>query len=154
MAEKTIEVLIVEDNEVDVRLAKQALRAWGEQIHFARDGEEAIRFLAECEAAMSSKHGSMPKLILLDLQLPGMDGHELLRQVRNNPLTRWIPVVVLTSSRQDDDLNKAYAYGANSYIQKPMSFREFRRSLTDLFSYWIGSNCLRSSAPPAGNKAG
>jgi two-component system response regulator len=140
MSKKKVEILLVEDDENDIRLATEALSAWGEQLCVTRDGEEALEFLAECQAESGTQNGNMPKLILLDLKLPRMSGHEVLRQIKKSSATQRIPVVVLTSSDQDDDLSTAHAYGANSYIKKPMTFEEFRRSLKNLCSYWIGSD--------------
>ena len=86
----------------------------------------------------------MPRLILLDLKLPKVDGHQVLRQVKANPVTKMIPVVVLTSSKQDEDMLKSYLTGVNSYIQKPVDFERFRKIVKDLGLYWLVVNQLPS----------
>jgi CheY-like chemotaxis protein len=148
MKKAIIEILLVEDNEYDIELTLRALHEdhLANAIHVAREGEEALRFLADCEIAVSEGEGVMPKLILLDLKLPKVDGHEVLRQVKSNPVTKPIPVVVLTSSKQDEDMLKTYLTGVNSYIQKPVSFEQFRKIVKDLRLYWLVVNQLPSLA--------
>ncbi|MGB7554837.1 MAG: response regulator [Candidatus Korobacteraceae bacterium] len=143
-----VEILLVEDNEYDIELTLHALHEdhLANTIHVARDGEEALAFLAECEASVKEGKGMMPKLILLDLKLPKVDGHEVLRQTKSNPATRMIPVVVLTSSKQDEDMLKSYLTGVNSYIQKPVNFEQFRKIVKDLGLYWLVVNQLPSIA--------
>jgi CheY-like chemotaxis protein len=146
MKKGVIEILLVEDNEYDIELTLRALHEdrLANTIHVARDGEEALTFLADCEASINRSEGVMPKLILLDLKLPKVDGHEVLRQVKNNPALKMIPVVVLTSSKQDEDMLKSYLIGVNSYIQKPMNFEQFRKIVKDLGLYWLVVNQLPS----------
>ena len=152
MKNAMVEILLVEDNEYDIELT---LRAFHEDhvansIHVARDGEEALKFLAECEGSIDNGERKVPKLVLLDLKLPRVDGHEVLRQIKNNPATKMIPVVILTSSRQDEDMLKSYLTGVNSYIQKPVNFEEFRKVVKELGLYWLVVNQLPSpTALPA-----
>ena len=146
-----VEILLVEDNEKDIELTLHALRSenLGYQIHVVRDGEEALRFLAECEAELRSNSARMPKLILLDLKLPKVDGLEVLRQLKGNPITKIIPVVVLTSSKEDMDIVSSYRLGVNSYLQKPVNFEQFRAMVKQLGMYWLVVNRLPSSVVEA-----
>jgi CheY-like chemotaxis protein len=136
------EILLVEDNDADVELTLLALR--GEKvcnrIHVVRDGAEALDFLF-CRGAYASLRGQpYPKLVLLDLKLPKVDGMEVLRVLKQSPETRGIPVVVLTSSREESDLLKSYHLGTNSYIQKPVDFTRFRETVKQLGLYWLVVN--------------
>lgn len=143
-----IEILLVEDNENDIELTLHALRSEKliNQIHVARDGEEALAFLSKCEAEFHANNGLMPKMVLLDLKLPKIDGLEVLRQIKANPVTRYIPVVVLTSSKQDEDLVESYRLGVNSYLQKPVDFDQFRKMVKQLGWYWLLVNQLPSTS--------
>ncbi len=147
MNKGVVEILLAEDNEKDVELTLHALRGenLGNDIHVARDGEEALQFLADREAELASG-SSMPKVILLDLKLPKVDGLEVLRQVKNNPRTKMIPVVVLTSSKEDEDMVRSYRLGVNSYLQKPVDFEQFRKMVKQLGMYWLVVNRLPSPA--------
>jgi two-component system response regulator len=146
MKKAIIEILLVEDNEYDIELTLRALHEdhLANTIHVARDGEEALAFLADCEVRVNSGEGVMPRLILLDLKLPKVDGHQVLRQIKGNPAIKMIPVVVLTSSKQDEDMLKSYLTGVNSYIQKPVDFEQFRKIVKDLGLYWLVVNQLPS----------
>lgn len=143
-----IEILLVEDDPNDIELTLHALRAenLANQIHVVTDGAAAVEYLAECEQRIRAGTGGLPKLILLDLKLPKIDGLEVLRRIKDNPLTRCIPVVVLTSSRQDPDLATAYRLGVNSYVQKPVNFDEFRTTVKQLGLYWLIVNQVPSPA--------
>ncbi len=136
----------VEDNENDIELTLHALRSenLGNQIHVARDGEEALQFLADCEAELASSDVAMPKVILLDLKLPKVDGLQVLRQVKDNPIIKMIPVVVLTSSKEDEDIVASYRLGVNSYLQKPVNFEQFRTMVKQLGMYWLIVNQVPS----------
>jgi two-component system response regulator len=105
-----VEILLAEDNEKDIELTLHALRGenLGNPIRVVRDGEEALEFLADCENQVITGKGAMPKLILLDLKLPKVDGLQVLRQIKSNPVTQIIPVVVLTSSKEDEDMVSSY----------------------------------------------
>jgi two-component system response regulator len=142
MTESVLEILLVEDDPNDVKLTIHALREEnvGNDIHVARDGEEALDFLfCRGEFASRSFH-SPPRLVLLDLKLPKVDGLEVLRAVKGDPRTQAIPIVVLTSSRQENDLVQSYKLGVNAYIQKPVEFDSFRRVVKQLGLFWLVAN--------------
>jgi two-component system, response regulator len=137
-----IEILLVEDNPADVELALHALRKnkLANHVQVARDGEEAVEFVF-CRGVYSSRRiDRPPKLILLDLKLPKVDGLEVLRQLKNDSRTKGIPVVVLTSSKEESDLVQSYQLGVNSYIQKPVDFDQFRETVKQLGLYWLVVN--------------
>lgn len=143
MKKAVVEILLVEDNENEIELTLHALRSEnvGNKIEVARDGEEALQFLANCEAELASGN-AMPKVILLDLNLPKVHGLEVLRQIKNNPRTKVIPVVVLTSSKEDEDMVNSYRLGVNSFLQKPVNFDQFRKMVKQLGMYWLLVNQL------------
>lgn len=127
-----VEILLVEDNANDAELTLRALkqRNLANQVHLCRDGAEAVEFFAD-------GNGAVPKVVLLDLKLPKVDGLEVLRRLKGSARTRSIPVVVLTSSREEPDIEKAYELGANSYIVKPVDFEAFARAVSDVGLYWL-----------------
>jgi two-component system, response regulator len=143
-----VEILLVEDNENDIQLTLHALRSenLGNRIHIVRDGEEALEFLAECEREVLNGHHVFPKLILLDLKLPKVDGIQVLQSIKSKALTRFIPVVILTSSKEDEDIVSGYRLGVNSYLQKPVDFEQFRSMVKQLGFYWLVVNRLPSSS--------
>jgi CheY-like chemotaxis protein len=145
---REIDILLVEDNEDDVELALHALRRenLANSIHVARDGEEALDFVFCAGAFAQRPSDAPPKLILLDLKLPKVDGIEVLRRVKGDPLTKAIPVVVMTASKEERDLVNSYQLGANSYIQKPLDFEQFRDTVRNLGLYWL---VINQSPPPA-----
>ena len=134
-----IDILLVEDNEDDVELTLHALRQarLANNIHVARDGEEALEFL--CLSGNGSNHAPefAPKLVLLDLKLPKVDGLTVLKQMKSDDRTKTIPVVILTSSKEEQDLIRGYGLGANSYIQKPVDFDQFRDTVKQAGYYWL-----------------
>ena len=139
MTEKPIEILLVEDNPNDVELTLHALKKHnlGNRVEVVRDGAEALEFIF-CSGAYA--HRSVengPRVILLDLQLPKVDGLEVLRRVKADPRTKMIPVVVLTSSREERDVVESYKLGVNSYIVKPVDFEQFTESVRQLGLYWV-----------------
>jgi CheY-like chemotaxis protein len=137
-----VSVLLVEDNASDAELTLHSLEQDGlaRRIHVARDGEEALDFLF-CRGRFADRSFSAPPtLVLMDLKLPKIDGLEVLRQVKTDPRTRPIPVVMLTSSKIDRDVVRSYRVGVNSYIQKPVEFREFRDAVRQVGFYWLGRN--------------
>jgi CheY-like chemotaxis protein len=141
-----IEILLVEDNEADEELAVHALRTnnLANRIHVAHDGEEALDFLF-CRGEHNGRDFEKPpRLVLLDLKLPKVDGLEVLRQIKNNPRTKAIPIVILTASREERDMVEGYQLGVNSYIQKPVDFVQFREIVKQLGLYWLVVNL----APP------
>jgi len=127
-----VEILLVEDNANDAELTLRALkqRNLANQVHVCRDGAEAIDFFADGA-------GPVPKVVLLDLKLPKIDGLEVLRRLKEDHRTRSIPIVVLTSSREEPDIERAYALGANSYIVKPVNFEAFAKAVSDVGLYWL-----------------
>jgi two-component system response regulator len=137
MIEDAMEVLLVEDDPVDVQLTLRELaRHSGIRIEVARDGEEALDFLF-CRGAYAGRStGNPPMLVLLDLKLPKIDGIQVLREVKASPETRAIPVVALTSSREERDMVESYRLGVNSYIQKPVDFEKFRETIRAVGIYW------------------
>ena len=138
----TAEILLVEDNPDELELTLDAL----EESHFvnpvavARDGEEALHYLFAQGDYADRADAPMPKLILLDLKLPKVDGIEVLRRIKDDARTRLIPVVVLTSSREESDLMKTYELGANSYIVKPVDIDQFVTSISQVGMYWMMLN--------------
>ena len=141
-----IEILLVEDNAADEELAIHALRTnnLANQICVVRDGEEALDFLF-CRGAHAHRDCEKPpRLVLLDLKLPKVDGLEVLRQLKSDPRTKAIPIVILTASREERDMVNGYQLGVNSYIQKPVDFGQFREIIKQLGLYWLVVN----QAPP------
>ena len=142
MSANVVDILLVEDNADDVELALHALRKGrlANRIQVARDGEEALEFLF-CTGAFSHRSfDNPPRLVLLDLKLPKVDGMEVLKQIKNDPRTKTIPVVILTSSKEERDLVSGYHLGANSYIQKPVDFDQFRSTVKNAGLYWMVVN--------------
>ena len=129
-----VEILLVEDNANDAELTLRALkqRNLANQVHVCRDGAEAVDFFAD-----GGGGGAVPKVVLLDLKLPKIDGLEVLRRLKQDQRTKSIPIVVLTSSREEPDIERAYALGANSYIVKPVDFEAFARAVSDVGLYWL-----------------
>ena len=146
MTDRTIEILLVEDNPDDVELALHALHRnhLTNRIHVARDGEAALDFLFGRGAFADRGTEEQPRVVLLDLKLPKVDGLEVLRQIKSNPRTKRLPVVVLTSSREDRDIVESYDLGVSSYIVKPVDFEQFVESVRHLGYYWALLN-----QPPA-----
>ena len=132
-------ILLVEDNPMDVDLTRRAFvkRNISNPIEVARDGEEALGFIRRWEAGQS-----LPVVILLDLKLPKVDGLEVLNYLKTHPKFRTVPVVVLTSSAEDSDIQTAYQQGANSYIVKPVDFDRFVQIVEQIQTYWCTLNIL------------
>ena len=139
MAEQPVEILLVEDNPDDVELALHALRRnnFSNRIHVVRDGVEALEFIFGTGAYDGRNLRDVPRVILLDLKLPRLDGLEVLRRVKADARTRMIPVVVLTSSREERDIVESYQLGVNSYIVKPVDFQQFTAAVRELGLYWL-----------------
>jgi CheY-like chemotaxis protein len=134
-----LEILLVEDNQDDMDLALHALRRenLANNIVVARDGEQALDFLF-CRGAFAHRSFEHPpKLVLLDLKLPKVDGMEVLKQIKTDPRTKNIPAVIMTSSKEERDLVAGYNLGANSYIQKPVDFDQFRETVKSVGLYWL-----------------
>jgi CheY-like chemotaxis protein len=136
MAREPVELLLVEDNASDVELVLHSLRKHNlaNRIRVARDGAEALDIVLGTNGVPVA---DAPRLILLDLKLPRMDGLQVLSKLKADPRTRGIPVVVLTSSREDRDLQSCYKLGANSYIVKPVDFTRFAEAVRQLSLYWL-----------------
>lgn len=146
MSEKQVEILLVEDNDEDVELTLRALRKehLATNIEVVRDGEEALEFIF-CSGNYSGRSFECPpRLVLLDLKLPKVNGLQVLKKLKNDARTRSIPVVVLTSSKEERDLVESYGNGANSYIQKPVDFDQFRETVKKTGFYWL----LINQPPP------
>ncbi|MEE8146324.1 MAG: response regulator [Longimicrobiales bacterium] len=139
MIDRSIEILLVEDDPNDVELTLHALRKHHltNRIQVVRDGAETLDFVFRTGAYADRTADKTPRLILLDLKLPKVDGLEVLRRIKADPDTRTIPVVMLTSSLDQRDISKCYELGVNSYIQKPMDFEQFRKAVEQLGLYWL-----------------
>lgn len=143
-----VEILLVEDNQKDIELTLHVFRRenLSNIIQVVRDGEEALEFLF-CRGNYSNRSFDRPpKLVVLDLKLPKVDGLEVLRTIKSDIRTRAIPVTILTSSNEDRDLVDGYKLGVNSYIQKPVDFNQFRETIKQLRLYWLVTN---HPPPPA-----
>ena len=136
---KPVEILIVEDDPRDLELAMRALKRANltNYIQVARDGAEAMDFIF-CEGAHAERSiENTPRVILLDLKLPLVDGIEVLKRVKSDERTKFIPVVMLTSSKEQSDIVESYRLGVNSYIVKPVNFEGFAKAVQDLGMYWL-----------------
>jgi len=144
---KDVEILLVEDNADDVELAVHALRRekLANSITVVRDGEEALDFIFCRGPHANRSFQNPPRLMLLDLKLPKVEGLEVLRAVKSDPRTRAIPVVIMTSSREERDLVESYKLGVNAYVQKPVDFERFRTVVKELGLFWLVIN----QPPPA-----
>ncbi len=136
---KEVEILLVEDNPTDAELAIRALKKsnLANKLVWVKDGAEALDFLFSTGVYSDRPMASGPKVILLDLRLPKVDGMEVLRRVKGDERTRTIPVVVLTSSKEDRDVAESYQLGVNSFISKPVAFDEFAKTVSELGLYWL-----------------
>ena len=134
-----VELLLVEDNPEDLKMTLRALKKanLANHIHIVRDGAEALQFIF-CEGEYSGrKIQNAPKVILLDLKLPKVDGKEVLERIKSDPRTKMIPVVMLTSSKEQSDVVESYNLGVNSYIVKPVNFEQFSEAVQKLGMYWL-----------------
>ncbi len=134
-----IEILLVEDNPSDVKLAMRAFEKnnLANKVQVLRDGEEALEYLFGTGRYAGKTDRVRPKVILLDLKLPIIDGHEVLKRIKSDPQTQMIPVVVMTSSTYEKDLVESYQLGVNSYVQKPVDFEQFIEAVRQLGLYWL-----------------
>jgi two-component system, response regulator len=141
---QNVEILLVEDNPNDAELTIRALKKHhlvNSLVH-VKDGEEALDFVY-ARGAFSARTGlNNPRLIILDLKLPKVDGLEVLRQLKNDPATESIPVVIMTSSREERDVIEGYRLGVNSYVVKPVEFENFVKAVADLGLYWMVLNTV------------
>jgi CheY-like chemotaxis protein len=138
-------ILLVEDSPQDIELSLAALdtHRLANEVVVARDGEEALDYLY-CRGAYAERDGNLPVVVLLDLKMPRVDGLEVLRQMKSDPILKVVPVVMLTSSREEEDLLRSYALGANAYVVKPVDFRSFMESVKHLGCFWA----LVNEPPP------
>lgn len=141
---REVEILLVEDNPNDVELALRALRKHNlaNKVVVVRDGAEALDFVFASGAYAKREISDHPRVILLDLKLPKVDGLEVLQKIKSDERTKSIPVVVMTTSTEEQDLVKSYQLGVNSYILKPVDFKQFSESVSQLGFYWLLLNQL------------
>lgn len=139
---KPAQILLVEDNRMDVELTLDAFHEAKllNTIHVASDGQEALDYLFGRGKYANRTACPMPNLVLLDLKLPGIDGFEVLRQVKSTPILKRLPVVILTSSKEEGDRALSYDHGANSYLVKPVSFDGFLGVVQQIEGYWVSLN--------------
>jgi two-component system response regulator len=140
MNKNSVDVLLVEDNAADAELTIHELRKnnMANNLFHVEDGEEALDFIfATGKFANQRDVLARPKIILLDIQMPKVNGIEVLERIKSDPRTQPIPVVILTSSKEDPDIQKCYALGANSYIVKPVNFESFAQAIKNLGFYWL-----------------
>lgn len=140
MKTRELAILLVEDNPKDEALTLRALKKAniGNKVVVVRDGVEAVEYLLGANPAGGSRE--LPELILLDLKLPKIDGHEVLRRIRADDRTRLLPVVILTTSVEDKDRFQGYRLGANSFVRKPVDFAQFAEAIVQLGLYWLVLN--------------
>ncbi|MGZ7210039.1 MAG: response regulator [Methanobacterium sp.] len=134
-----IEVLLVEDNETDAELTIRALKKknLANNLVWVKDGEEALEFIFATGRYSEREIQDLPKLVLLDLRMPKVDGMEVIRRIKADERTNKIPIVVLTSSKEDKDIVESYNLGVNSYVSKPVEFDEFTEAVSTLGLYWM-----------------
>jgi len=136
---KAAHILLVEDNRLDIELTLDAFKEarLGNSVYVAKNGEEALDYLFGRRQFGDREQYPLPDIILLDLKMPGMDGFEVLRRVKAEPEVKRIPVIILTSSREEGDLALSYDCGANSYLTKPVSFEGFLKVVQQVQDYWL-----------------
>ena len=143
-SKEEVEILLVEDNPTDVELTLRALKKnnLSNKVHVVTDGAEALDYLFATGVYKEREINKRPKVVLLDLKLPKVDGLEVLKKLKSDERTKNIPVVVLTSSKEEQDRIESYKLGVNSYIVKPVDFQQFTKSVQDLGLYWLLLNEL------------
>ncbi|MGC2425298.1 MAG: response regulator [Nitrospirota bacterium] len=148
------EILLVEDNPDDVELTLRSFKVNNicNKVVIATDGADALDFLF-CTGAYSGRRSKLPQLVLLDLNLPKISGLDVLKRIRSDERTKCLPVVILTSSKEERDLVSGYSLGANSYVRKPVDFIEFNEAIKQLGLYWLILNEAMPQAREANGKA-
>ena len=138
---KEVEILLVEDSELDAELTIWSLNKinLGNKLFHVKDGSEALDFIFK-RGLYEGVNSSKPKVILLDIKMPKVNGIEVLRQLKQNEQTRTIPIVIMTSSREEQDIVKSYELGVNSYVVKPVEFESFAKAVSELGLYWLLTN--------------
>jgi len=151
MSDRPVQILLVEDNANDVKLALHAFKMHNlaNDVHVVRNGAEALEFIFGTDRYAGRDTTAGPKLILLDLKLPLVDGIEVLRRIKTDEQTCMMPVVVMTSSNEERDIVESYKLGVNSYIRKPVNFNQFTEAVRQLGYYWL----LLNEVPPARSMA-
>ena len=149
-----VEILLVEDNPEDVEITLRTFQKYhlANKIHVVRDGEEALECLFGTGRYAEPNNYEKPRLILLDLKLPKVDGLEVLQKCKTDPSTKDIPVVILTSSREECDVVQSYNLGVNSYVVKPVDFSQFTEAIRNVGLYWMVLNQLSSDFPAGARK--
>lgn len=142
MNHNDVEILLVEDNIHDAELTIRALRKvnLADRLFHVKDGAEALDFIYSRGMYADRKIENWPKVILLDIKMPKVDGIEVLRQLKSNDKTKVIPVVIMTSSKEEQDIITSYNLGVNSYVVKPVNFGDFAKAVADLGLYWLVIN--------------
>ena len=141
MSYQQVEILLVEDSKADADMTMRTLRKRGiaNNVEWVKNGVEAMDYLFR-EGVYADRPGGTPKLVLLDLKMPLMDGLQVLERMKSDPRTKAIPVVMMTSSREEGDLLASYRLGVNSYVVKPVDFRDFAEMVSEVGMYWMLSN--------------
>jgi two-component system response regulator len=144
------DILLVEDNADHAALTMRSLRDGNmlNEIFWVKDGQEAVDFLSRAGRYAAPARVPRPGLILLDIRLPKLDGHEVLRHIKSDPALRTIPVIMLTTSERDDEINACYEAGVNSYVSKPVKFTDFVETIKSLKLYWVMVNHLPDPTAP------
>lgn len=139
-----VEILLVEDDPADAELTMRALRRknLANKIHWVKDGEQALAFMFRAGSYAGREPAALPRLVLLDLKMPKVDGIEVLRRLKSEPATQAVPVVVMTSSNEEKDVVASYRLGVNSYIVKPVQFEAFLDTVAEIGLYWVLTNVL------------
>jgi two-component system, response regulator len=138
---RQVEILLVEDSRADAEMTLRTLKKKGiaNDVEWVRDGVEALEYLF-CEGQYAGRGNGHPKMVLLDLKMPRMDGLQVLQRMRADPRTRLIPVVMMTSSREEGDLIASYERGVNSFVVKPVDFADFAETVAQVGMYWMIAN--------------
>lgn len=145
---QSVDVLLVDDDQLDADLTMRALRreSLAERIFWAKDGQEALDFVYRA-GSFRNRDGAIPKVILLDIKMPKVDGIEVLRRLKSDDGTRFIPIVIMTSSGRDRDVHESYSLGANAYVVKPIEYEDLTSTVTRLGQFWMLINRMPANRP-------